>query len=306
MKYDIIGDIHGHAEELIRLLNKLGYYHKNGYYQHEEGRKVIFLGDFIDRGPKIRETLQLVKDMMTNGTAEAVMGNHEYNAICYHLKDEATSEYLRMHTAKNTSQHERTLAEFASYQNEWEGWIQWFLQLPIFIEKENFRVVHACWDDALIAYIKSIAPDNILPVEVIYNAQQKGTLDYEAIERTLKGKEEKLPEGFHFHDKDGTKREDARIKWWLHPDGLTFDQFLFGDIHDLKGQPILKGSFENHNSYSSSEKPVFIGHYWLNEEDPVLQTKNVVCLDYSVAKGGKLVAYRWNGEIELNKKFIIY
>lgn len=76
MKFDIIGDIHGYALELVRLLKKLGYVYDNGFYEHPEpDRKAIFVGDFIDRGPKIRETLSIVKAMVDNGTAKAVMGN---------------------------------------------------------------------------------------------------------------------------------------------------------------------------------------------------------------------------------------
>ena len=47
--YDIIGDIHGHADELEKLLEKLDYSWTDGCYRHSN-RKVIFLGDFIDRG----------------------------------------------------------------------------------------------------------------------------------------------------------------------------------------------------------------------------------------------------------------
>ncbi|TAH43995.1 MAG: hypothetical protein EYC69_01290 [Bacteroidetes bacterium] len=84
MNYDIIGDIHGHADELESLLQKLGYKKQGNTYSHYESRKVIFVGDFIDRGPKIRETLHLVKAMCDAGNAQAVMGNHEFNAICFH------------------------------------------------------------------------------------------------------------------------------------------------------------------------------------------------------------------------------
>ena len=50
--YDIIGDIHGHADTLIQLLQKLGYKkNKQGAFQHPT-RKVFFVGDFIDRDPK--------------------------------------------------------------------------------------------------------------------------------------------------------------------------------------------------------------------------------------------------------------
>lgn len=57
--------------------------------------------------------------------------------------------------------------------------------------------------------------------------------------------------------------------------------------------------------YGHHEKPVFLGHYWLKDE-PQLLAPNIACIDYSVAKpGGKLVAYRWDGEKELNAdKFV--
>ena len=48
--YDIIGDIHGHASELTKLLDHLNYKPSNTGYSHKDGRKVIFVGDFVDRG----------------------------------------------------------------------------------------------------------------------------------------------------------------------------------------------------------------------------------------------------------------
>ena len=85
MRFDIIGDIHGHTDELCELLEKLGYQKRNRCYKHgETDRKAIFVGDFIDRGPNIRETLSIVKPMDDNDAAYAVLGNHEYNALCFH------------------------------------------------------------------------------------------------------------------------------------------------------------------------------------------------------------------------------
>ena len=54
--YDLIGDIHGYAEELTKLLIKLGYDNSQGYFSHPI-RKVIFVGDFIDRGKQISSTV---------------------------------------------------------------------------------------------------------------------------------------------------------------------------------------------------------------------------------------------------------
>ena len=84
--YDVIGDIHGYADKLTNLLKKMGYEIKGGHYVHPT-RKAVFLGDFIDRGPKIRETIRLVRGIVEAGTALSVMGNHEFNALCFHTPD---------------------------------------------------------------------------------------------------------------------------------------------------------------------------------------------------------------------------
>ena len=70
--YDIIGDIHGHASALEALLLKMNYKEVNGVWQHP-GRRVIFVGDYIDRGPAIRETLHIVRSMTENDKAIALM-----------------------------------------------------------------------------------------------------------------------------------------------------------------------------------------------------------------------------------------
>ncbi|PMB04246.1 polynucleotide kinase-phosphatase, partial [Fischerella thermalis CCMEE 5328] len=94
--FDIIGDIHGCCDELEALLEKLGYV-KGGQggeiaclssptsptlwdaptYYHPQGRKAVFLGDLIDRGPRILDTVKLVRNMVVAGTAICVPGNHE-------------------------------------------------------------------------------------------------------------------------------------------------------------------------------------------------------------------------------------
>jgi hypothetical protein len=78
--YDVIGDVHGHADALRRLLVALGYTESHGIFQHDI-RKAIFVGDFVDRGPEQREVLRIARNMCEAGTASAVLGNHELNAI---------------------------------------------------------------------------------------------------------------------------------------------------------------------------------------------------------------------------------
>ncbi len=97
--FDIIGDIHGHADALERLLQKMGYTLHEGVYQHDQ-QKVIFLGDFIDRGLQQGEVIQLVKPMIEQGHAPSVMGNHEYNVVCYATMGQ-DGKPLRVHDTKN-------------------------------------------------------------------------------------------------------------------------------------------------------------------------------------------------------------
>ena len=76
--FDIIGDVHGCFDELHSLLTTLGYEINSGYeVRHPDGRKAVFLGDLVDRGPKVPEVLKLVMSMRESGHALAVPGNHD-------------------------------------------------------------------------------------------------------------------------------------------------------------------------------------------------------------------------------------
>ena len=102
--YDVIPDIHGQAKKLKSALSNLGYSEKKGAWRHSDPtRHVVYLGDFIDRGPDNREVIRIVRGMIDSGTASAVMGNHELNAIHFHTNGE--NGPLRPHTDKNIDQH---------------------------------------------------------------------------------------------------------------------------------------------------------------------------------------------------------
>lgn len=76
--FDIIGDVHGCFDELVELITKLGYVeHPGGIWKHPEARKLLFVGDLVDRGPKIPEVIRLVMDCVTAGSALCVPGNHD-------------------------------------------------------------------------------------------------------------------------------------------------------------------------------------------------------------------------------------
>jgi hypothetical protein len=295
---DFIGDIHGYADKLIQLLEKLGYSNKNGVYSHPT-RKVLFVGDYIDRGPHIRETLKIVRQMVESGNAIALLGNHEYNALCFH-HEEREGGHLRKHLIKNIIQHMKTLEQFQNRQDEYEDYLEWFKTLPLYYETKEFRAVHACWDKENIAFLRQSLTNDCLNEKTLHQSVKKETILYRTIDETLKGKEVRMPEGFSFCDKDATERNEIRIKWWQDPTQSTYRDMSVIPLDNLPNDPFDVSLLQSTNYYSGNEKPVFFGHYWLTGE-PELLKANICCLDYSVAKKGHLVAYRFDGEKELSK-----
>ncbi len=79
--FDIIGDIHGCYDELLLLIKKLGYQVNNDLVYHNDGRKLIFLGDLVDRGPKVDLVLKLVMNLFRNDLAYIVSGNHDIKLV---------------------------------------------------------------------------------------------------------------------------------------------------------------------------------------------------------------------------------
>lgn len=76
--FDIVGDVHGCYDELVALLARLCYVpDRHGVYRHPHGRTAVFLGDLVDRGPRIPDVLRLVMDMIADGAALGVTGNHD-------------------------------------------------------------------------------------------------------------------------------------------------------------------------------------------------------------------------------------
>lgn len=304
--YDIIGDIHGHADELKALLETMDYTFTDGSYRHSS-RKALFLGDFIDRGPMQREVLQTVMPMVQQGAALAIMGNHELNALSYHMQHpDKPGVWLRPRNDKNTQQHLAFLHEYLGGQREAElaDVLAFFRSLPLWLDLGGLRAVHACWApgkaEALVPYLN---PDNTLTHELLVQVSEKQEPAYDAVESLLKGVEYPLPDGKCFVDKDGHKRFEVRIQWW-HNEGCRLGDITFppGILDDeTSGLPV---SADDLVGYPAHEKPLFLGHYWLNGT-PGKLADNIACLDYSVAKGGILVAYRWDGETTLdNNKFV--
>jgi Calcineurin-like phosphoesterase len=231
--YDVIGDIHGHANALRRLLVKLGYEELRGAFRHKS-RKAIFVGDFVDRGPDQREVLRIARSMCDAGTAGAVLGNHEFNAIAWATED-ANGGFLRRHTKKNAAQHAEFLSQLGEGSRDYFDALQWFRQLPVWIEYPGLRVVHACWHGPSQAALEPhLDARRSFTDEGLREALRRGSEAYVAAEVLLKGPEQRLPPGMSFLDKGGHTRQDVRLRWWDRH-ATTFKQAAIG-VDDIRGE----------------------------------------------------------------------
>jgi len=154
---DIVGDVHGEIDALEALLERLGYPQLG---EHPEGRRLVYVGDLIDRGTDSPAVVERVMRQVEDGIAQCILGNHELNIL-------RTTNAHRVEKHGNHwywSQPERTAPNAAFFGSRGANSDQrtrfkdFFHGLPLALERKDLRVVHACWDpDALAKARKSVS-----------------------------------------------------------------------------------------------------------------------------------------------------
>jgi protein phosphatase len=149
--FDIIGDVHGCAEELDALLGKLGYVIEtfndpdmgNRYrVAPPPGRKVIFVGDLVDRGPQVGNTLRLAMDMVETGSAFCVLGNHEAKV----------EKWLRSGEVKVTHGLDKTIADLEAGGDRFKQRVKAFIGKLVshyILDAGRLAVAHAGIKEAM-------------------------------------------------------------------------------------------------------------------------------------------------------------
>lgn len=303
--YDIIPDIHADIDRLTKTLSSLGYMEGDETWAHPEGRIAAFLGDFIDMGRENRSVLALVRGMLDQGHAKAIMGNHELNALLYHrpgLNADGTDDgFMRAHSIKNTGQHQTFLDEFLVGHSETSEMLDWFLTLPLFLDLGGLRLVHACWDDARVATIQARRPSGHLTLDDLQEiALENDASEFaEAVLTTLKGPEIELPAPHHFHDIKGHRRTSLRLKWWQSGAMTWREAALSVPTPETLPTTQIEGEVA-FRAYDAEAKPVFFGHY-KRLGLPTIDAPNAVCLDYPKVA----CAYKWSGEKRLEPKNLV-
>jgi len=284
--YDLIGDIHGQHAKLLTVLNTLGYSPRGQFagWIHPEGRKIIFLGDYINRGPKIREVLYEVRGMVEAGDALAIIGNHEFDAILHKITG-----------ASSLPDSRSTQQQFAGRETEWSGWVSWLTDLPLFLDLGDLRAVHACWDARAIGDLGGRAS---LGSGLIDACLDRETRERKALNRLLFGPVLKVPTDALVLNPRGMPMPEIRVRWW----NLPSSPYPIGDLalpESLEGHGMIDPSeLMDMPDYPLGHPPVFFGHYWLpRDRAKTPLAANLACLDFGAAAGtAPLVAYRWDGE----------
>ncbi|MCY1722053.1 metallophosphoesterase [Prolixibacteraceae bacterium Z1-6] len=301
--YDIIGDVHGHAPLLKKLLLKMGYVKTNGSFSHPS-RKAVFVGDFINRGPEIRKTIKIIRSMVDGGNALAVLGNHEINAIIFHLKDKQGVQLVNKPSKYFLSLF-KTINEYSSGSLTWKDDLKWLRTLPLYIDLGEIRIVHACWSEEAIKVADSIYENGKIKKKTFRTVHKKpGSEIAKSIWMLTKGVNLKMPSDLHVVNNKGVSPRSIRMCWWDDAENKTFKELSFESKFVLPNYTVPCEILPETYPYPDNAPIVFFGHY-CRGKGPFIIKPNVCCVDSCVTGAGKLLAYRWNGEKVLNMSNLI-
>lgn len=296
--YDIIGDVHGYASLLKKLLLEMGYKKTESGYSHPT-RKAIFVGDFINRGPEIRKTIRIIRKMEESGNARVILGNHEINAIIFYLKDKNGMPLVKS-TQKNFLSLYKTVNQFpAEKSEEWKSHRKWMRELPLFLDLGDIRIVHACWSDQSVKTLEQAETEGKSRKNIFRNFYSKPKSKISQSVSTLtKGIDFKMPPNMKIVNNKGVSSRSFRMRWWEETEGKTFEDISFESKFKMPQYDIPRQLVPEHAPYPDSAPIVFFGHY-CRFNGPFIVKPNICCVDSCVTGSGNLTAYRWNGEKEL-------
>lgn len=269
---DLIGDVHGELAALDTLLGRLGY---DARGDHPQKRRLVFLGDLVDRGPDSPAVLDRVQTLIARGRAQSILGNHELNLLLGSRKvgNGWFSNEPEPLDRSNVLVPQQGLLDPASRART----LAFFRALPLVLERPDLRLVHACWNSDHLDRIRG--ERDALELCRQYASDINAALDRDGVRepglrklahqnrnpvKTLtSGLEERRTAPVEFFMK---QHWEARVAWWQH----------YRD-------PVM----------------VVFGHYWRQQvhgdHDPLhlfdkispharLGRGHAMCLDYSVGK----------------------
>jgi hypothetical protein len=322
---DVVGDIHGQFDAFQDLLHALKY---SADGSHPENRKLIFVGDLVDRGPDSPAVVETVMNMAEAGNAQSVLGNHELNIV---------RGARKLDNGWYFTDPERPVNGQRCVTAEQQATIHRFLStLPLALERDDLRVVHACWNPEAIKRMNDSASGNATVGEEYgrYRDETDRKLESAGTLKQYRVEQEKFDDLVRYNARDpdahwpgATLLEGyARVNETRQMDN-PIAVLTSGEERAAKKTYPAGGKFRFvdrvawwHNY--RDEQAVIIGHYWRLYNIDIVERpraagidvfkgtqpdqwmgaqKNVYCVDFSVGGRGKtfgsdvcrLAAVRW-------------
>lgn len=145
---DVVADIHGEFAAVLALMRHLGY-SEDG--RHPHGRRLVFLGDLTDRGEDSPAVVSLVANLLAAGRVQCVMGNDELNLL-RGLEKHGNAWFFGKTEALDRSG--RLIPQVLAGEAGRKRTLDLFPGLPLVLEGDELRVVHACWDPAMVGRVR--------------------------------------------------------------------------------------------------------------------------------------------------------
>ena len=170
----------------------------------------------------------------------------------------------------------------------------------MFLDFGAIRIVHACWQKDNIKELKSALNEPKISKTILREIALNETPFAQCFWETCKGIDFQVPKNLLIFDDNGRPHRSFRMKWWDNPEGKTFKEISIESRFELPAYTIPPEIVKFRTPYPENDPIVFFGHYSLVEGYGILKN-NVCCVDSGVSRNGKLLAYRWGGELKLNQ-----
>jgi len=325
---DIVGDVHGEAKALHRLLDRLGC----DVVAQTVERPLVFVGDLIDRGPDSPAVVETVMRLVEAGVAQCVLGNHELNVLFGSKKEGngwlrgGQTDHYQYKVGSDVV--EESFSSASATPEQAERFKAFFATLPLVLHRNDLRVVHACWHSPSIERLPVDEDVGTLSKrwarEIHHDHEARGLWAGEKVEREEFANLKRLdvPPTRHLpHHATATEERQGKHPIKVLTSGLE-TPVPFDNIFFVGGKWRFVRRFDWWNHYDE-EPAVVVGHYWRRREDAWVEGKpdpwdterfndwtgprnNVFCIDYSVGRrflerahgkksdfDGSLAALRW-------------
>ncbi len=317
---DIVGDIHGELPALLQLLRHLGYDSRGN---HPQGRTLVFVGDFLDRGPDSPGVIGIVHQLVRTGKAVAIAGNHEINLLRNDPKD-GSGWFFDARLQSDL----RKYPGFARPHDpaERSAIIAFLRDLPVGLERSDLRVIHAAWHGPSIEQVRRKPLGGLRSAYDQWEEQAAQAAQAQRITERMQQERARWPHNLE----DGQQRPPflhAHCENELNKSTFNPLKVLTCGLERPASAPFFAGNkwrfVQRHpwwDDYTEATA-VVIGHYWrstnahhrtqegLFADVPPFawhgQRRNVFCVDYSAGaraqarknerptEGMRLAALRW-------------